>query len=105
MSHAYPLGPFQYRFLCAVKSLGAHAYGIKILSWLEKDTGVQINVGQVYQGAKRLVQRGLIASKTVNVRAGKRPALVYSLTELGEAELAQAAEEYKSLIKLHRARR
>lgn len=99
MPHHYTLAPFQYRFLCAVKDLDRGAYGVNILDWLVRDTRSSINVGQVYTGAQRLVQCGLLSYESVAVHGGKRPALVYRLTEHGERELAETAAQFRSRAK------
>ncbi|WP_297337653.1 helix-turn-helix transcriptional regulator [Algoriphagus sp.] len=88
MSH-YSLGEFEELVLLMVAGLQDDAYGVSILSGLEKELGKSLNISAIHVVLKRLEEKDFVTSKFGGItgeRGGRRKKY-YTITALGKQAL------------------
>jgi PadR family transcriptional regulator, regulatory protein PadR len=88
------LGEFEELVLLAVGMLSNDAYGLTILSALEKQTGRNMMISSVHKALVRLEDKGFLKSKmggATQLRGGRDKRL-YTLTPGGVKVLSQSKE-------------
>ena len=95
--HDLELGPFQYRFLRAVRLLGGGAFGPAIQAHLEKELEMRINTGQLYLTAARLVDHGFLKAEEGHRQTNGRAATLYVCLPMGADAVAIAREQFRRL--------
>ena len=83
-----PLGSFQCMFMYAIDRLGNEAYGAAMLKWLQLRSKKEVNVGQLYGTAERLIEHRFIEPTERPPPTGKgRTVIVYTVAPLGRAAI------------------
>jgi DNA-binding PadR family transcriptional regulator len=88
------LGEFEQLLLFALLQLGAEAYGTRIRSAIESQTGRTVSPGAIYTALDRLETRGLVSSTLgapTPQRGGKRKR--YYTIEPAGAELLRRSQQ------------
>jgi hypothetical protein len=91
---------FEVYYLLAVHALqqkGEIAYGARVKDWIEAELHKEINVGQAYGTAIRLIDNGLLDAEECDHPSGKgKKVLAYSVTEFGRSTLRAAINACKA---------
>ena len=85
--------------LLAVLALGENAYGVSILEFIQKKTGVEWSFAQTYDPLKKLVKKGFVTKtkgEPTPERGGRAKSL-YELTKQGRTALFEIRRVQDSL--------
>lgn len=90
MTH-YSLGEFEELVLLMVAALHDQAYGVSILSGLEKELGKSMNISSVHVALKRMEEKDFVKSRFggITEERGGRRKKYYVITALGKRVLDQ----------------
>ena len=95
------LGQFELMVLLALMRLGEDAYGVTIADELEKETGREVVIANVYATLERLQDRGLVSSSLGDAtpERGGRAKRYFRITGAGLREVRDARRSLLSLWK------
>ena len=93
------LGQFELMVLLAVMRLGEDAYGVTIADELEKQTGREVVIANVYATLERLQDRGFVSSSLGDAtpERGGRAKRYFRITGSGVREVRDARQSLMSL--------
>jgi DNA-binding PadR family transcriptional regulator len=95
-----PIGHLQALVLKKLYELDSDAYGYKVLEQLSVDTGVWIDVSQVYACIRKLADKDPALIKQTETRRspdGGPPLKIYKLTAAGRAALKATAAHHRAV--------
>ena len=83
---AHSLGEFEELVLLMVAALHDEAYGVSILSGLEKELDKSMNISAVHVALKRMEEKGYVSSRFggITEKRGGRRKKYYVITALGK---------------------
>ena len=95
------LGQFELMVLLALMRLGEDAYGVTIADELEKETGREVVIANVYATLERLQDRGFVSSSLGDAtpERGGRAKRYFQITGAGLREVRDARQSLMSLWK------
>jgi PadR family transcriptional regulator, regulatory protein PadR len=95
------LGQFELMVLLALMRLEENAYGVTIADELEKETGREIVIANVYATLERLQDRGFVTSSLGDAtpERGGRAKRYFQITGAGVREVRDARQSLISLWK------
>ena len=95
------LGQFELMVLLALMRLREDAYGVTIADELEKETGREVVIANVYATLERLQDRGFVSSSLGDAtpERGGRAKRYFQITGAGLREVRDARQSLMSLWK------
>lgn len=95
------LGQFELMVLLALMRLGEDAYGVTVADELEKETGREVVIANVYATLERLQDRGFVSSSLGDAtpERGGRAKRYFRITGAGLREVRDARRSLISLWK------
>lgn len=93
------LGPFEQLCLMALMRLGPDSYGRQLWNEIEKRTGRELPVTQVYVTMDRLERKGFVRSKLgqATPKRGGKPKKHFTITGLGESAVNERVGEMRAM--------